>query len=75
VLDLEKRSGSLAIGMCMLTHVLPCRGTRGSGKRKGYQDPSWKMSHFDKERFAAVRGLYESLQPKFDVANEDVAAG
>ena len=83
LINLEKLVGSLAIGICMLTHVFPRRNTKfapeTTGSRKSARkrnDKPWQDAlHFDKAKFVAVRELYQNLQPESSAANEDAATG
>lgn len=83
LINLEKLVGSLAIGICMLTHVFPRRNTKFAPETTGSRtsarkrnDKPWQDAlHFDKEKFVAVRELYQNLQPESSAANEDAATG
>jgi hypothetical protein len=83
LITLDKLVGSLAVGICVLTHVFSRRNaefapeTTGSrtSVTKGKQNPQRDMLHFDGEKFAAVLEFYQSLQPESSAANEDAVAG
>jgi hypothetical protein len=74
LVNLEKLSGSLATGLCMLTHILPRNPHRSESRpNAGAQDPSRKMARFDAKIFATVKELYERLQRKTSLASTDTA--
>jgi len=67
----------------MLTHVFPRRNTKFAPETTGSRtsarkrnDKPWQDAlHFDKDKFVAVRELYQNLQSESSAANEDAATG